>query len=178
MIEFKKEEKEFLQEFKNIMIDGLVIKKPCRFFGYVFRKIYIKPEKNLFCWDSKKENVEFIHYEQIFEISRKKSDIPFKVSDELSKRYLIIKVNMDNKKYDPNKKYLIKKELNYKKYIKNMIIEFVNSYSCDLFYDGIQLLLKEYQNHEIEKKNKKNRRSIVKRILIEEDLLQSSDEEK
>ncbi len=176
MTEFRKEEKEFLREFKNIMIDGLVIKKHCRLFGYVFRKIYIKPEKNQLCWDSKKKDVEFIHYGQIIEISRKKSDIPFKVSDELSKRYLIIKVNIDNKKYDPNKKYIVKRELNYKKYVKNMIFEFVNSYSCDLFYDGIQLLLQEYKKIILEKKNKSIRKSLVKRILIEEDL-QSSDEE-
>ncbi len=176
MTEFKKEEKIFLQEFKNIMIDGLVIKKPCRFFWYVFRKIYINPEKNLFCWDSKRRDVEFVHYEQIIEISRKKNDIPFKVSDELSKRYLIIKVNMDNKKYDPNKRYIVKRELNYKKYVKNMIFEFVNSYSCDLFYDGIQLLLEEYKKNIVEKKNKSIRKKMIKRILIEEDL-QSSDEE-
>lgn len=177
MIKICKEEKEFLKEFTTFMIDGIIIKKYNRYFGYYFRRFYIKPEEYLLCWDSKKKENDFIHYKKIIELSKNIEDIPFKVSKEMSTRYLVLIVDIENKLYDPDKKYLIKKELNYKKYIKKIVLEFVNSYSCEMFYDGFQLLLREYKHKLKEMEFKKKRKSYVRKILLEEELKNSSDDE-
>lgn len=177
MIKIREEEKEFLKEFTTLMMDGIIIKKYSRYFGYVFRRFYIKPEEYLLCWDSKKRDKEFIQYKRIIELSKKVEDIPFKVSKEMSTRYLILKIDVENKLYDPHKKYILKRELNYKKYIKKIILEFVNSYSCEMFYDGFQLLLIDYKNRMKELEHRSKRKSILRRILTDENLRNSSDEE-
>lgn len=157
-------EAEFLREFKLMMMDGLIIKKYCTitinnkeiYYKYVFRNFYIKHNEDKLCWNSKKKDHPFIKYHEIIKIMKNKDILlPFSISKELLKRILVIKVR--------NK--------------KDIILEFINDYSCELFYDGMILLLKEYKKGVKEEKFKNSKKSILKRILTEELLKDSSDEE-
>ncbi len=157
-------EAEFLREFKLMMIEGLIIKKYCImtinnkeiYYKYVFRNFYIKHDEHKLCWNSKKKDNPFIKYHEIIKIMKNKDILlPFSISKELLKRVLVIKVR--------NK--------------KDIILEFINDYSCELFYDGMILLLQEYKKIVKEEESKNNKKSILKRILTEELLKDSSDEE-
>ena len=150
---------EFLREFKLMMMEGLIIKKYCTmtinnkeiYYKYVFRNFYIKYDEHKLCWNSKKKDNPFIKYNQIIKIIKNPNILPFSISKELLKRVLVIKVRNE----------------------KDIILEFINDYSCELFYDGMILLLKEYKSEEA----KNNRKIILRRILTEESLKDSSDEE-
>lgn len=156
-------EAEFLREFKLMMMDGLIIKKYCTitinnkeiYYKYVFRNFYIKHDEHKLCWNSKKKDNPFIKYHEIIKIIKNENILPFSISKELLKRVLVIKVH--------NK--------------KDIILEFINDYSCELFYDGMILLLQEYKKIEKEEESKNSKKSILKRILTEELLKDNSDEE-
>lgn len=153
-------EADFLREFKLMMIEGLIIKKYCImtinnkeiYYKYVFRNFYIKPDEHKLCWNSKKKDNPFIKYHEIIKIIKNENILPFSISKELLKRVLVIKVRNQ----------------------KDIILEFINDYSCELFYDGMILLLKEYKKEE---KIKENKKMLLKKILTEELLKDSSDEE-
>jgi hypothetical protein len=183
---------EFLREFKLMMLQGLVIKKYCTitlnnqeiYYKYVFRNFYIKPIEHKLCWNSNKKDNPFIKYNNIIKIIivnefhltslfllsrgnevdeynplRVINDyiLPFSISKELLKRVLVIKI----------------------KNSKDLILEFINEYSCELFYDGMILLLKDYKK-EIENKKKeeeKNNRKLILRRILTEESLKDSDEE-
>jgi len=139
---FNNEELEFLREFKLLLIQGFVVKKICKWF-YLFRTLKYNTDTDELCWNSNKKQTKFFKINQIV---LQKNPVIENISKELLQKYLIIQ-------YENQK----------------MTIEFFNNYSCELFYDGMNLLISEMKNKNIRLQNKRFRqRTLLKKILIEQ----------
>ena len=138
---FNETELEFLREFKLLLLQGFVVKKICKWF-YLFRTLKYNTDTDELFWNSKKKHTNYFKLNQI---KIKKNPTIDGISKELSQKILIL--NCEN---------------------KEMTIEFFNNYSCELFYDGMNLLIAEIKNKNLLLQNKRyKQRNLLKKILIE-----------
>lgn len=139
---FNNEELEFLREFKLLLLQGFVVKKICTWY-YLFRTLKYNSDTDELYWNSNKKERKFF---KLSNITISFNPILENVSKELSQKILVL--------YCENQK---------------MTIEFVNNYSCELFYDGMNLLISDIKNKNLLLQNKRyKQRSLLKKILIEQ----------
>lgn len=136
------DEKNFLREFKLIMMDGIKVRKRINAYYSKFRIFKLDFYRKEIYWNSAKRNPQYISFDRILKISKKPEDYPFEISTESINKHFVIE-------------YKVLDWLDETK--KKMFIECMNEYSRDVIYDGFCLLIREYRNqlNEKEKERKK-----------------------
>ncbi len=157
------ETKTFIHEFKLLMMEGIIIKKYCKKFGTVFRKYTIPLSGDKLEWTSKKYIKKEDNYILLQNITKFEKGVPnnFMATEEHKKKF----IKVEYKKMDETNNFI-----HY-----NILLEFINEYARNMFYDGFELLLLEKKGKIEKYKKMKTFRTMIQRIKIEDE--ESSDDE-